>query len=85
MKEDDTDEHTLYANCTYCGTAIRSGDLVVTVARYQEEVQVDGTIEVVGEDTLASLCSSCGQRFPASAMRLDLGGRSFIGACYPHS
>ena len=85
MGDHDADQRSLYANCTLCGSAIRWGDPVVTIARYEEQVRADGDIEVVGENTLASLCSTCGKRYPAAAIRLDLGGRLFSGTQVPGS
>jgi hypothetical protein len=72
-------ERPLYAHCAICGAAIRWGDRLVTIARFEEQVREDGDVQVTGEDTLASLCAACGSRHPAAAIRLDLGGRSFRG------
>jgi hypothetical protein len=72
-------ERPLYANCALCGAAIRWGDRLVTIARYDEQLQGDGSVEVTGEDTLVSLCSPCGLRHPVSAVQLDVGGRPFRG------
>ena len=83
MREDTSPPAPLYAQCNLCGTDIRWGDRVVTIARYEEKVRDDGEIDVLGEDTLASLCAACGNRFPAAAIRLDLGGQMFHGSRMP--
>lgn len=75
----NSNEAALYANCTLCGVSICWGDHVVTIARYEERIQANGKIHVTGEDTLVSLCATCGSKFSAAAVRLDLRGRLFCG------
>jgi hypothetical protein len=73
MPEGNSEPRRLHDNCAVCGVSIYWGDAVVTVSRTSERVTADGEIDIIDGDTLASLCESCGSRFPATAIRVSFG------------
>jgi hypothetical protein len=85
MDSSRADEPRLHDHYALCGAAIRWGDRVVTIARYEEQVRADGDIEVIRAEVRVSLCEACGRRNPTLATRLELGGQSFTGARWPEA
>ncbi|WP_232068434.1 hypothetical protein [Gemmata obscuriglobus] len=75
----------LYDHCSLCGAAIRRCDSVVTIERHEEQVCANGDVEITRAEVLVSLCMPCGQRYPLSVTRVELGGQAFIGAKWPEA
>jgi hypothetical protein len=69
-------EKTQHAECAVCKAPIHWGEKVVSIQRNLEHLNMnDDVIDVLDSVLLASLCVSCGERFPEGAIRLVFGDK----------
>jgi len=60
-----------YCNCAICGGPIGWDDKFVTIFRNLEYHDSEGLTNVVHSEVLVTICVSCGERFPAKAIRVS--------------
>jgi hypothetical protein len=65
----------LNAYCAICNQPIKDGEDVVSIQRNFEHIEHDGSVHTVKDSVLlASLCSSCGPKYPEQKIRVVFGG-----------
>jgi hypothetical protein len=60
-----------YCSCAICDCPIGWDERFVTIFRNLEYHGSDGLTNVVDSEVLVTICVSCGQRFPAKAIRVS--------------
>jgi hypothetical protein len=63
-----------YCDCAVCGRRIGWEDKFVTVFRNLEQHDGERFINVLDSEMLVTICVSCGERFPAKAIRVSFEG-----------
>ena len=65
------DDPTVRAVCAICRKPVRDGERVVSISRNFEQIAPDGSaVDVLDSVLLASLCESCGFKYPERRIRV---------------